>query len=82
MASVSLTEYEQSGCPRSLSACKHPNSDAVRKRSEALPGSAPATYTLAVGDLAAAVRLPQKESSRARQPRERFATVAVGMPTA
>ena len=29
--------YEQSGCPRSLSACKHPNSNAVRKRSEALP---------------------------------------------
>ena len=52
--------YEQSGCPRSLSACKHPNSNAVRKRSEALPGSAPATDTLAVGDLAAALRLPKR----------------------
>jgi hypothetical protein len=52
--------YEQLGCPRSLSACKHPNSDAVRKRSEPLPGSAPATHTLAVGDLAAALRLPMR----------------------
>jgi hypothetical protein len=33
--SVSLTSYEQPDCPRSLSACKHPNPDAVRKRSQA-----------------------------------------------
>jgi hypothetical protein len=33
--SVSLTRYEQPDCPRSLSACKHPNPDAVRKRSQA-----------------------------------------------
>jgi hypothetical protein len=33
--SVCSPRCEQSGCPRSLSACKHPNSDAVRKRSEA-----------------------------------------------
>ena len=46
-----------------------------------LAGSASAMYAAAVGDLAAALRLPQKESSRARRPRERFATVAVAAVT-
>jgi len=42
-----------------------------------LAGSAPAVNTAAVGDLAPALHLAQKESSRARRPRERFATASV-----
>ena len=66
-ASLSLTEVRAAELPEPAECLRAPDPAGVRKRSQArrLAGSAPATPTAAVADLAGAARLARNESSRA-----------------